>query len=380
MSAVRRSLMNAKGGSNLPNYLCFTALEDGTFTLSIGKSLSAAEFAYVEYSIDGGTTWVKTNNVNNTEVTVTTPSLTTGSTILWRGNGNRTSTYISASESCIFSSSGAFDCSGDILTLVHGETPNPLLKKDMMFYSLFKGSKISNAANLTISCEKAGSNAFNSMFNGCTYLTHAPKIEATECSGSCFENMFLNCTSLVYPPPYINATVFPSTTCRSMFSGCKVLTTTPVMEIRSMDKFTFQSMFEGCSSLATTNISINSSTVTTSSCYRMYRNCGSLSSNIVLPALILASDCYREMFENDRNISYIKMLATDISAGNCLFYWVNNVAANGIFVKHIDATWTTRGVGGVPNNWTIIYYDPAVNKYYTDQTRATECNDHGNPI
>lgn len=379
-SSMRRRMMMSGGEVSMPNYLCFSALEDGTFTLSIGKNLSATEFAYVEYSIDGGTTWVKTNNINSTAVTVTTPSLTTGSTVLWRGSGNRTSTYNSASDSCIFSSSGAFDCSGDILTLLHGKAPNPLLKKQYMFYSLFSGSKISNAEDLIISCQKAGQRAFMNMFNGCSYLTHAPSIEATECDASCFENMFINCTSLINPPPYINATAFSSRTCYAMFLGCKVLTTTPVMEIRSVDTYTFQSMFEGCSSLASTNILINSSTVTTYTYYHMYRNCGLLSSDIVLPALILASNCYREMFENDKKISYIKMLATNISASNCLFYWVNKVATNGIFVKHIDATWTTVGTSGVPSNWRIIYYDPSEDKYYTSQNKSQECDDHGNPI
>ena len=65
-----------------------------------------------------------------------------------------------------------------------------------------------------------------------------------------------------------------------------------------------------------------------------------------------------------------------------LINWMTSVpnVSTSIFVKHIDATWTDTGNSGVPSNWTIIYYDPAVDKYYTDQTRATECDDHGNPI
>ena len=74
------------------------------------------------------------------------------------------------------------------------------------------------------------------------------------------------------------------------------------------------------------------------------------------------------------------MLATDISASGSLTNWVYGLPSSGIFVKHIDAQWTTTGSSGVPTNWTVIYYDPAVDKYYTDQTRATECDDHGNPI
>ena len=74
------------------------------------------------------------------------------------------------------------------------------------------------------------------------------------------------------------------------------------------------------------------------------------------------------------------MLATDISANACLNAWVTNVASSGIFVKHINAQWDIVGANGVPENWTVIYYDPTDDKYYTDQTKVTECDDHGNPI
>jgi hypothetical protein len=48
------------------------------------------------------------------------------------------------------------------------------------------------------------------------------------------------------------------------------------------------------------------------------------------------------------------MLATDISASECLSYWVNSVASTGIFVKNPEATWNVIGVHGVPAGWTVI--------------------------
>ena len=98
-----------------------------------------------------------------------------------------------------------------------------------------------------------------------------------------------------------------------------------------------------------------------------------------LPALVLNTYSYINMFRGTK-VSYIKMLATDISANGCLDYWVSGVPSSGIFVKNIDATWTNVGARGVPNGWNIIYYDPALDKYYLDQQRQTECDDHGNPI
>jgi len=73
------------------------------------------------------------------------------------------------------------------------------------------------------------------------------------------------------------------------------------------------------------------------------------------------------------------MLATAISANRCLENWVNGVASTGIFVKNIDATWTTTGASGVPTNWTVIYYDPSTGYYYLSD-KTTRCDDHGNPL
>jgi hypothetical protein len=59
------------------------------------------------------------------------------------------------------------------------------------------------------------------------------------------------------------------------------------------------------------------------------------------------------MFEGCSKLNYIKMLATNISAGNCLTYWVSGVSSTGTFVKNKNATWNVTGVSGVPNGWTI---------------------------
>lgn len=53
------------------------------------------------------------------------------------------------------------------------------------------------------------------------------------------------------------------------------------------------------------------------------------------------------------------MLATDISATNCLADWVYEVAATGTFVKNTFAQWDVVGESGVPSGWTITYpYTP----------------------
>lgn len=47
------------------------------------------------------------------------------------------------------------------------------------------------------------------------------------------------------------------------------------------------------------------------------------------------------------------MLATNISANNCLAQWVSNVAPTGTFVKHTNMTSLPTGISGIPSGWTV---------------------------
>jgi hypothetical protein len=48
------------------------------------------------------------------------------------------------------------------------------------------------------------------------------------------------------------------------------------------------------------------------------------------------------------------MLATDISATNCLSNWVYEVSSTGTFVKHVDMTSLPSGYSGIPDRWTVV--------------------------
>ena len=50
------------------------------------------------------------------------------------------------------------------------------------------------------------------------------------------------------------------------------------------------------------------------------------------------------------------MLATDISATNCLDGWVNGVASTGTFIKNPAMNDLPSGRNGIPNNWTVQDY------------------------
>lgn len=306
MSEFRRRMMLSRSG-DIPNYLCFTALEAGTFTLTIGRNIETSYYSYIEYSIDGGVTWVHTDNVSNTEVIVTTPTISAGDTVLWRGKGTKMSRNNSGYNNycSVFSSTCAYNASGLLISLLVGKAAvdGMSISVNYTFPRLFyNDTHITDASGILIPNGAYG-NSYDHFFEGCSALTKSPEFNITAFSGNAsHRGLYNGCTSLV--------------------SASKLLAT----KLR------------------------------TESYYQMFRNCASL--------------------------KYIYMLATDVSATNCMYGWTYGVTntSDGVFVKHIDAQWTTTGNNGVPSNWTIIYYDPALDKYYTDQTRSQECDDHGNPV
>ena len=75
-------------------------------------------------------------------------------------------------------------------------------------------------------------------------------------------------------------------------------------------------------------------------------------SKLILPTNTVAN-CYRAMFSNCSNLNAIQCLATDISASNCLYYWVSGVAASGTFIKRAGVTFPA-GTSGIPSGWTVV--------------------------
>jgi hypothetical protein len=73
----------------------------------------------------------------------------------------------------------------------------------------------------------------------------------------------------------------------------------------------------------------------------------------------LAEGCYSNMFWNCKKLDNITMLATDISAANCLSEWVKGVASRGTFVKHknmnsLPTATSDNFYKGIPAGWTVV--------------------------
>ena len=459
MSGIRRRLLYAKP-KELPNYLCFTALESGTFTLTIDSTLATSTLQYIEYSIDGKS-WVRTDNVNSEQVVITTPTISENGKVYWRGYGSSLNNRNKISNTVI-TSTCRFDASGEVLSLLRGKnfendrnvqafnmfaglfkgcdtlintedmiinttnrfpyayqemfmnctnlltTPNFInVNSESPFNSTFKGctalkyithplpliptvnyrvfsDMFSGCTSLIEAPElpytELPSGAFSGMFNGCTSLVEVPDVlPATTLGSACYRNMFNMCTSLT-KAPQIAAKDFPSNACYNMFAKCTNLTDVPTINIQSFaGTENLFGMFDGCTSLVHSPLNITSESIPSRCMIYCFRNCTSLS-DVYLPSTTLTTLSYHQAFRGS-SVSYVKMYATTI-ASNSLADWMYGVpnVSTSIFVKHIDATWTDAGTSGIPTNWTVIYYDPALDKYYLDQQRNQECDDHGNPI
>lgn len=138
--------------------------------------------------------------------------------------------------------------------------------------------------------------------------------------------------------------------CMSMLYADKAVGKTSLMG----ESNAFSNLFVNASTIVSVARGFLPATTLATSCYNgMFSGCTSLTTAPELPATTLARSCYNNMFYGCSNLNYIKMLATDISAFNCLYNWVRDVASTGTFVKSKDATWDVTGYSGVPSGWTI---------------------------
>ena len=342
-------------------YLTFDALEDGTFTFTLNKEVSTDEVQSISYSLDGGENWVTTDNVNNQIVTITTPTVNGGDSIIWKGTATRLGKSSSISEgvplgATIISSTNKFEAKGNIMSLLYGDeykNKTDLTNKDYCFWYLFRNCiNLQSISKLSLPATTLANNCYQSMFYGCTSLINATELPATTLADYCCAYMFEGCTSLTTAPE-LPATTLAVRCYLSMFKSCTSLTTTPQLSATTLADWCYADMFQDCTSIVS-SFSVLPATILATYCYRrMFRGCTSLVNAPKLPATTLPSSCYRDMFYGCTNLSSITCLATDISATNCTTDWVNGVSASGTFTKAASMSSWTTGNSGIPNGWTV---------------------------
>lgn len=348
-------------------YLTFEALEDSSFMFSK---------AGLSYSIDNGNTWTAL------DADTATPTVSAGNEIIFKGKMTSGTTYGNQGIG-IFSATGTFNASGNIMSLLHSDNfigQTDLTGRDYVFFGLFQqNDKLINASNLILPATALATYCYGYVFYNCTSLITAPKLPATILSTYCYMGMFYGCTSLTTAPalpsitladncysmmfydctsltiaPELPAITLTSSCYQSMFSGCTSLTTAPTLPATTMTSSCYSSMFKGCTSL-TAAPELPATTVN-SSCYKeMFNGCTSLITAPELPAIELKNlyYCYEGMFNGCSSLNYIKAMFTTKPSTNYTNNWVDGVSATGTFVKNSAATWDVTGVNGIPEGWTV---------------------------
>jgi len=334
-SLCRRRVLSE--GQELPNYLKFKILEDGSVTIACGNS-AAGRADSVLYSTSQGRSWAKFVIGNNYNWTI---NVQRGDEILFKGYGKWASNSIDDSYSIHFTSTCRFDVSGNILSLVYGDnfegkTSMPAFDTVYQgFQNLFINSKVVSAKDLLLPVVSLSEEFYLNMFSGCSSLTEAPSLPATTLGKYCYRNMFYGCSSLTEAPSLPSYNLAEG--CYSyMFSGCSSLTEIPVLKAVKMKRKCFNYMFENCTSLTSALIP------------------GVIISSVNMYHEDYAENCFSQMFKGCSNLNYIKALfSVELSQANTyLNGWVDGVAASGTFVKRDGTNWQT-GVSGIPSGWTV---------------------------
>ena len=173
------------------------------------------------------------------------------------------------------------------------------------------------------------------------YLFTAP-------SSSMFEFYAKNNTIKNHPSKDIAlpATTLTETCYGYMFAGCEGLTRAPELPATTLAMGCYHQMFADCSSLTTAP---------------------------ELPAATLADVCYSSMFYNCSSLNKVKCLATDFSAVDPTFGWMDGVASTGTFIKAEIADYP-RNEHGIPAGWTVETEDGVG----TTATLTANADDAGN--
>lgn len=221
------------------------------------------------------------------------------------------------------------------------------------YYSMFYGcSNLTSAPALPATT--LANNCYCSMFYGCSSLTSAPALPATTLAGSCYTYMFSNCSSLKETPA-LPATKLTNYCYYGMFRSCSNLTSASALPATTLAESCYSSMFYGCSSLQ--KAPELPATTLAPGCYTyMFFRCSSLTSAPELPAATLVDWCYNGMFYGCSQLNHVTMLATDISASDCLYYWLYGVSSTGTFVKASSMESLPEGSSGIPSGWTVKNY------------------------
>ena len=286
------------------DYFTIESLADNN-VIKIGKNKSPSDIS-LSYSTDNGSTW--------TDLTISVArdlaTINTGDKIMFKGINDGISTAWDAYYR--FNASKNFKAYGNIMSILWGDsfTSNSEFKSGTSFNlcGLFFGTTtLTDASNLILPALTCTSSCYNGAFRGCTNLTAAPKLPATQSAASCYSSMFEGDINLEEAPE-INLVNMSQESCLRMF-------------------------------LMNRNSKITTPKMTKSP---------------ILRCANTATDCYKEMFKGNGNLTEITCLKTD-TTGACT-NWVQNISTTGTFYKASQKNDWPNNVSGIPSGWTVLDY------------------------
>lgn len=246
------------------------------------------------YSTNNGYSWKALAAGTETEL------ITKGTKVLWKGDSNMKNKG-SQGGSGTFSSTCKFNISGNVLSLLfNGFNNNIVFGQGNYCYSNTNNEDNNNNYRLF------------RLFYHCENLISA-------------ENFILPNKTLY---GYINGYNY----CAYIYSG----------------------MFEGCTNLILPPKILPATTLSIGCYYGMFKYCSSLIKASILPANKLIDRCYEDMFIGCTSLKYIKCLAEDFRASNCLQNWVQDASNEGTFIRNAASSFNDIGPSGIPAGWEVI--------------------------
>lgn len=286
----------------------------------------------IQYSMDGGATW---ENLGGNEYT---PETSVGQEVLWKRNSDSLGLHFSGTT-------GSFSLKGNLLSLQYGD--------DFKFKDICGNSA-----------------TFEGLFENCTGLINAENLRmpAKIVTNGSLYGLFMNCTNLTDVYEYIFSEVeeVHRDSFKLAYFGCSSLRT----HIRVYGKFhhggsfgsyyVFEQMCQGCTSITGATIYAYDMEYSTDDAFRqMFEGCTSLQ-RVEIPNLtvVMANSTFYRAFKGCTSLNYISLPAAESTTGSDyesyrFREWVDGVAENGTFVKNANATFWTRGIDGIPENWTV---------------------------
>jgi uncharacterized protein YjdB len=173
-------------------------------------------------------------------------------------------------------------------------------------------------------------------------------------SNTAYYNVQGNIMSLVAGDNFTGATTLSSGyTFHSLFDYARVVSAENlVLPATTLSNYCYRALLANCSSL-TVAPELPATTLAEGCYYAMFNGCSNIETAPTLLAETIPTSAYTYMFYLCSNLNYIKCLAIDKSASGCLYLWVGDVAASGIFIKSSATTWSS-GANGIPNGWTVF--------------------------